>query len=527
MKPIILKCFVLLLVFCGVANAYKGVVFQDNFENVPAVTLPNTTADADPSAQIGLWWGLLSSTSYESQPYAVQVADNAGIVPAGSSKFLSFQRLSSEKILGCLTHTVNNSEIVTIEFDYYCPSGQGDSTGMNFATTSSSTSFDGSGQANLYILNTFMYVQSWGGFRVMKDSATYLTPVGSQFAENTWHHVRYDIDLTAETYNLTISGVTYENLAFRVATGVAANGKLTAVYFSGYAAGTSYYLDNLIVTGAAPEPGPEIAGKLFFDDFEGVDAVIWPDTTQEADPVAKIGTWGTLTANNSTGVHLLEAIQVSDNTLPGPADGNNFVSFSRVSFSLMVANWTEEKDASEAVVLVEFDLCVPSTSILGPSIGIQEWTAYSALDPAILTHFFWTSSWTSSGGTGGVRFVYSNPAGSLVYPNFGSATAVPTFRADVWHHVRFEIDIASQIYAVEINGIRYENLPFKKTVDSLGHMYFGGYQAGSKAHYDNVTAGITGTVCTSPIRADLDGDCMVNLDDLTIFTNYWLTDNEL
>jgi hypothetical protein len=396
--------------------------------------------------------------------------------------------------------TQGATDVLTIDFDLNVKYGDAP-TGLDFGVSAT--------DSWSWAINDRFLVYA-GGFRVFRQNGDEL---GSARTHNAWYHIRYEINLATDTYNLIIDNERYEDLTF-----VRPADTLICMYVTGYWGSTdTFYMDNVVVD-ASVTPPPQPVGRLFFDDFENVSAVHWPDLTQEADPVAQIGSWSSLEARDTSGNHQPECIQVSNNSVPGSVGGgSNYLTFDRDHWSFMAGSWVKECDFSESVIVVEFDCYIPSTNPdpSGLEFAIQEGTVYSVVDQVIYNGFYYSPNWFGAYGPG-FRVMANGD-----YLN----SWLNLFAADTWHHVRYDIDLTADTYDLTISGVRYSDIPFVKAADSVGHMWFGGLYAGTVYYLDNVIVGVPHSVCLAPLKADFNGNCMVDMDDFTFFLNYWMTGN--
>ena len=231
MKTNILRSAVVLLFLCAAVNVQALVVFSDNFENVPAVTWPDATQDADPFAQIGTW------SVTETLQQDIQVSNNAVPGAASGTNFLSVFRTNATDVKATFAQSLNDtSKLVTVDFDLFfsnlCPTGEGANTALRTGTA-------------LNTLDVFMFTQN-AGFRYVSNGV-YLAPT-QYFAHNQWHHVNITADMATDKYSVTIGAVTYANLALKTATD-----QLDYWWLSGNSVNSYFFLDNVVVA-SVPEP---------------------------------------------------------------------------------------------------------------------------------------------------------------------------------------------------------------------------------------------------------------------------------
>jgi HEAT repeat protein len=198
--------FIILLALISACSADGTVLFQDNFENVKAVTWPNLAVSANPVAQVGTWGYLLKNSTTD-----IQVCNNT--VPGSAAQganYLVLNRTTYASAWGDFS-SVTTGPFVGISFDVYVlglsdPSA-GYNNGCDFFLRNST---DSNPNTNIVIEDSFHA----NGSVTHRGASLSTTSLGS-FSTNTWVHVRYIIDMTARKYSLTVNNQTYTGLDFQ------------------------------------------------------------------------------------------------------------------------------------------------------------------------------------------------------------------------------------------------------------------------------------------------------------------------
>jgi hypothetical protein len=236
MKNVIVKmlwAFVAVVLLGVSANA--SVLFSDNFENDTAVTWPSA-ADADPVAQVGSW--IIQEGG--SSGTGVQVINNTSNPgPVGGTNYLRSDRVSGGFARSFANFASQGTGNVVIDFDIFVESSAHWSEMPSFWIRNSTTEAlaDSATLANDGL--------TYDGLIVHWDSSYGLSVLGT-FETQKWVKVLYDFDLANQTYDLTVDGTTYSDLAY-----INPNNGIQQITFDGVATDATWYLDNV---NAVPEP---------------------------------------------------------------------------------------------------------------------------------------------------------------------------------------------------------------------------------------------------------------------------------
>ncbi len=229
---------VLSLLFVAL-DAPAETVFSDDFENVTARAWPDENNYADPVAQIGRWTSFLRLDGDGiARPGIIQVVDNVTPGPAGSgSNYLASQRVAQfdTRAFADWASASSDAAVITIDFDFYLSSTSPNLGGMGFAVQEPSVS-----GTTAALGDNYRYIPIINSFRMRLAGST--KDQTDNFAIDTWHHVRYEINVATGTYSLTIANTTYKDLAFQVP--VSSLGKMVFTHLS---AGSTYFLDDITV----------------------------------------------------------------------------------------------------------------------------------------------------------------------------------------------------------------------------------------------------------------------------------------
>jgi hypothetical protein len=487
------------------SDAVVTAVFQDNFEYVPAVTFPNSAVDADPVATVGTWSSLTEQDSMGQINYGIQVANNASPGPAptqGGSHYMAVQRVSGGYAfaVGSFTQVVTTN--FTVDFDVYLPYNSATSSGLG-VYMQQANSF--SNWNDTPVEMDMQTTRSGGAWVYTHDTKMFAGPV---VPYSQWTHIKIGVDFSTQSYSLTIgNNATETGFGFASpASGVTGIGDIM-FYADGYT--TIFYLDNIVVTADLNVPPPP-ATVIFQDDFDGnnVTPVSFPDPTKLATPSAEVGTWSSLFQQNSAG-NIDQGIQVTNNAVPGPVGGSNYLAIQRVSYAW--AAGTFAYDAGPDNSTIEFDLYMTYNAYgyNGLAFTVEPGTTYHPNGGYEVIYDYFLSN-------GGV-FHYYDASYDHNQPNI----ALPL---NQWVHVKYNINFVAQTYDLSINGSTVTGLAFMRTpTNSLGTMGF--YAGGNIFYLDNVVVKRTQGICTKIIRGDYNQDCKVDFKDLSVFMGDWLKCN--
>ncbi len=253
MKPIATYfCTTLLFIGGSSVAAQADVVFSDNFEDKTAVAWPDVSQDADPVAQTGNWVYVLEGTQDD-----LQVTDNVVPGPAEGSNYLVTRRdagVHDTRLQGSWSTASSATDVITVDFDIYLPSTNPNLRGGSFFIQDAAEAV---GSTTGVINGKFQYISAVNSFRF----TTGATAQTDNFALDTWHHVRYEIDMATQTYDVTVSSITYEDIAFE-----ASSTSLGKMMYTHLSDNSTFLVDDVLVEFApVPEPGSMmmlLAGSL-------------------------------------------------------------------------------------------------------------------------------------------------------------------------------------------------------------------------------------------------------------------------
>lgn len=242
---------------------------------------------------------------------------------------------------------------------------------------------------------------------------------------------------------------------------------------------------------------PAFAQVVFFDNFEDVNAITWPcwdpnDPNCDADPNAPVGTWELL--ESSYGV------QVILNSIPGPYNGVNYLSVDRLADASggTQAGGVFSQTVSGGNLTVTFALIHMS--------GYQEVTIRSATSTAVKLGI--------------------DPSGTITNYDFGlSGETGFICSPGEWHELRMAVNFSTKTYDLYFDGIKITGLGFNNPYVSEAeriNFYNSLTALPARFYLDNLTVETGTPVCAEPLRADLNGDCKINMLDFAKLAGRWL-----
>jgi hypothetical protein len=215
------------------------------------------------------------------------------------------------------------------------------------------------------------------------------------------------------------------------------------------------------------------AGVVFSDNFENVAPVAFPDSAVDGDPVAQVGSWTNLTEQDGAG-QINYGIQVTNNAVPGPAAGSQYLARQRVEYEQLTASFSQEVTTA---MTVDFDLYLvgnsshPAYPWNAVGVYMKSGTSYGGWGNEAILIDFWGNGWVRKAQNNGNTNDWLN----------GS------FARDQWVHVKFDIDFATQTYAMTVGNNPTEGgFTFNYPSSNIGCIMFYSDARNMTSYLDNV-----------------------------------------
>jgi hypothetical protein len=502
--------FTVLVSFVGISaycNAVTTMVFQDNFDYASAAAFPNPAVDADPAALVGSWMDLTEQDSLGQINHGIQVTNNAVPGPAQGQKYLGVQRVAGGFAFAVGGFTAQATSTLTLEFDFRLV---GDANHPSYPYNmlsiymKSGSTFTGWGNEAIAV-----DFRNNGWIRRYLDNQNSGDWLNGEFARDQWVHVKFDIDLATQKYAITVGNNPIESgFDFNYT-----SSSIGYVMFYAGTGGTTFYIDNVVATAdlnITPPPSVEV----FKDNFENVTPVAFPDSNTFAIPVAQIGAWSSLTQQDGSGT-IKHGIQVTDNAIPGPiGDSDNYLAIQRIVYASAVGTFATPAGPDRTTV--EFDLYLvgnsthPSYPWNAVGLYMKSGGTYGGWGNEVILVDFWNNGWVRKAWNNGANADWLNGE----------------FARNQWVHVKFDIDFATQTYAMTVGSNPTESgLAFNYPSSDIGCMMFYADASNMTFYLDNVVVKRTDGTCEAIVRGDFNEDCKVNMDDLSVFAGDWLKCN--
>lgn len=239
---------------------------------------------------------------------------------------------------------------------------------------------------------------------------------------------------------------------------------------------------------------------IYAEDFETFSAVSWP-----CDPntVFEIDGWAFESDPNN-------GIVVINDDEPGTFDGENYLRVGRTGNSYVQENFGGKYAA------IEFEQ--PLTGNISLTFSFLQTNGDMIL------------SFITDDADLGAESVslWFGPTGYVSYMNYGLYETVAglKYAQNEWNQVRIDADYVNGTYDLYLNGDKVE-MDFSYVQSEFSQIAFtvGGRISSSTLYLDAIKIETGTTDCSVPLEADLNGDCQVNLIDLSVLADSWMISN--
>lgn len=213
---------------------------------------------------------------------------------------------------------------------------------------------------------------------------------------------------------------------------------------------------------------------VFQDNFDYASTTAFPNPAVDADPAALVGSWINLTEQDSSG-GINHGIQVTNNAVPGPAQGQKYLGVQRVAggFAYAVGGFTAQ---ATSTLTVEFDFYLvgnpahPSYPYNMLSLYMQPATTYTGWTGEPIAIDFRNNGWVRAYGS------------SQVWMG-------AEFARDQWVHVKLDFNFSAQTYDITLgNAPKESGFAFASAATGLGNLIFYAGTGDTTFYIDNVIA---------------------------------------
>ena len=469
---------VLIIIFAGafifIAPAYGDVAIQQNFDDIAAFP-PDSNGWYGNSATTNGRWG---DFVYPGGPYITNTDSNS---PPQSLKVVR----GAGQPIGYVTSGVDTD---VFEVSYAVkPVTNGSSSCIIFATEGTSTDF-----------SLALYIRDNGNLQYYNGN---WTDTGAAVTMGQWSTIRQVATVSTNTWDLYVNGGFIGTF-----TGVDPVGYVARMHFYPQgSAGNVTLFDDIKVTKSA---SPPLIAEIFKDNFEDVNAVIWPDPSTDADPVAQVGIWSQIKEERAGVPDSIVDIQVTNAAVPGATQGSNCLVLDRVGYAWVRGNFAVP--GGPAPLVIEFDMYVKSDTDawVAPRVWLRNSTNTDFITNTISADVWWAN-------------------GELVhyYNDIYTKEVIGTYSTDQWIHVKYQFDFDNKTYDLTVDNTTYTNLTYVEDSNQIRQIVFQGARSGVNWYLDNISVKTTEPTCVQRPRPDFNGDCKVDFADLMYFVSGWLECN--